>query len=313
MDKMEFIIYPKIYTFGHNENEEILADHTHNIVIQEKIDGANFRFMFKNGNIIFGTRTQQMTSSTGEEVNVNKNFRRCLNFVKEKVSQEVIKTYEGMIFFGENCVKHSIEYDWDKIPPFLGFDIFDIALGNMLPFNEAKRIFKEMNLEFVPIIKIVPADQITDLNEDWIPVSKYAPRGKPDNQAEGIVLKNCETMVMAKLVTENFKEINAEVFGGTPKYQEDDSGKIVARYCTNGRIEKNIFKLIDEGNKLEMPLMHKLPRQVNDDIWHENWEEIIQKYEEIKPKEIKRMVAKRCVSVLNQIIINNALAKKDNV
>lgn len=306
---VEFIKYPKIYAFGHDENKDLLSNPEHKLVIQEKVDGANFRFMFNKGNIIFGSRTQQLTSSTGEETNVSKNFRRCLSFIKEQIPKEAIKKHDRLIFFGECCVKHSMDYDWDKIPAYLGFDIYDIESDKMIPFKEAKAIFKELNLDFVPVIKELKAKDIVEVDEKMIPISAYAPRGNPDQQAEGIVIKNYENGIMAKLVTANFKEINAEVFGGTPKFQEDDSGKIIARYCTNARIEKIIFKLVDEGHKLEMKLMAYLPRLVHDDIWEENWKEIVQKYDEIKTKDIKRMVAKRCVAVLNQVIINNALNK----
>jgi len=306
-EKMTFLTYPKIFAFGHDETKDLLSDESMMIVIQEKCDGSNFRYMFKDGNIIFGSRTQSLTSSTGEEVNVNKSFRRCLDHVKKTIPKAKLKEYEGLIFFGENMVKHSMDYDWDKIPPFLGFDILRIDSGNMLPFDESKRIFKDLGLDFVPIIDVKPADQITEINEKLIPVSFYAPRGNPSQKAEGIVLKQCDGNIMAKVVTERFKEVNAEVFGGIPKYQEDDSGKVVARYCTNARIEKIIFKLVDEGHKLEMAMMNHLPGLVNSDIWNENWQEIISKYSEIKPRSIRRMVAKRCVAVLNQIIINSAL------
>lgn len=53
--KMTFKKYPKIYQVGHKETQGIFENPDDEIIIQEKVDGANFRFMFKNGKIIVGS------------------------------------------------------------------------------------------------------------------------------------------------------------------------------------------------------------------------------------------------------------------
>jgi hypothetical protein len=53
-----FRAYHKIKRLGDEENKEIFSNPDEEIVIEEKMDGANFRFMFKKGKIIFGSRTQ---------------------------------------------------------------------------------------------------------------------------------------------------------------------------------------------------------------------------------------------------------------
>ena len=53
----DFHKYGKIKQLGHKECEDIFSDPEANIVVQEKIDGGNFRFTIKNGIIIFGSRT----------------------------------------------------------------------------------------------------------------------------------------------------------------------------------------------------------------------------------------------------------------
>ena len=121
---MDFKKYRKIFVVGHEENKEIFKDKDDEIIIEEKIDGGNFRFYIsEEGNIIIGSRTQQLTSNDGEDTNMNKMFRRCSDFVREKLSDKELDKYKGMIFYGENCVKHTLDYNWETIPPFLGFDI----------------------------------------------------------------------------------------------------------------------------------------------------------------------------------------------
>lgn len=59
-ERMTFSKYVKIKQLGDEENENIFAEPEDEIVIQEKIDGANFRFMIKDGKIIFGSRTREL-------------------------------------------------------------------------------------------------------------------------------------------------------------------------------------------------------------------------------------------------------------
>ena len=151
---MNFEKYKKIKILGNEENIDIFNNPDDYIIIQEEVDGGNFRFMINNDNIIFGTITTQLTSSTGEEIYVNKNFQSCINLLKEKIKNKNLKKYEGYIFFGENMVKHSLDYDWEKIPRFLGFDIKDLKKNEYLHYYEVKEIYKKLDLDMVPLVDI---------------------------------------------------------------------------------------------------------------------------------------------------------------
>ncbi|MCK5625057.1 hypothetical protein KAI04_04395 [Candidatus Pacearchaeota archaeon] len=304
---MTFHKYTKIYIIGHEENQEIFQDPEDDIIIEEKIDGANFRFYInEHGQIIFGSRAQEL--SEDKEHKYAKNFQRCIEFISDKLYNDKIdlSLYKNMIFYGECCVKHSLSYDWDKIPPYLGFDIRKKD-ESYIPFIECQDVFLELGLPFVPVIKICKAKDITNINEDMVPISKYSL-----NQAEGIVFKNYDKQIFAKFVTDKFKEKNSEAFGGTPKYGVGDDAKIVLKYCTNARIDKMVFKLLDEECKLEMAMMKFLPNRVFDDMIEENYNEIVhnREYKSINFQNCRKLVTKRCLNVLKQIITNNALNKK---
>lgn len=314
---MEFNKYLKIRPLGHEENKDIFNDLDDIITIEEKIDGSNFRFYITQDNkVIIGSRTQQLTSNEGEDTNMNKMFVRCSNFVRDKLNNKDLSKYKNMIFYGENCVKHTLSYNWETIPPFLGFDI---SVDGKYLNNKLKReIFDELELPIVPLlyedtlINIFNKSDIKSKDEiiKLVPISKYPPLEKPQQLAEGIVIKNYDKQLFAKVVRDEFKERNAEAFGGTPKYNKDgysDNDKIVFKYCTNARIDKCIFKLIDEGHKLEMPLMKYLPNKVYDDIMEEEIQEIINSRWVVDFGNLKRLVTKRCGSVLKQVIVNNGL------
>lgn len=308
----EFKKYHKIRTIGHQECKDIFINHDDKIYIQEKIDGGNFRFYInKNGQIIFGTRSTQLTSNEGEDTNVYKDFRRCLEFVRHQINKSSnIPSNKGLIFYGEACHKHTMYYDWDSMPLFLGFDIYDTEKEEYLDWAKANDIFNGLGLDTVPLLYEGTIKDMPHPDEKTVPITKYAPRSKPGLKAEGLVYKNYKSQYFSKLVRTEFKEDNALAFGGIPKYSEDDSGKIVAKYCTNARIEKQVFKLTDEDVKLELKMMEKLPRAISIDMFSEHWEDILYSRFRIDLGKVRKQITRRCLAVLKQIITNNEIYNK---
>jgi len=311
---MEFKKYDKIYAIGHTENQDIFKNKSDEIIFQEKMDGANVRvYITKKKQIIFGSRTQQLTSDKGEDTNVEKNFRRCVNYVREKWEDIKNKNINisGYIIYGENMIKHTMQYDWEKIPPFLGFDIYDIKTGKYLNYKDAKKIFKNLNLDMVPLIKVCKVKEIKEITEEDIPKSAYVSLSSQDQKAEGVVYKNYKRQIMCKIVREKFKEKNKKVFGGNKKFAKTDDEYFTAVYCTNARIDKCIFKLIDDGKELSMTMMGDLLNMVYKDIWEENWNEIAFSKKKIDLLNLKRLISKRCLEVLKQSMVNNVLNQGD--
>ena len=56
--------YGKIKALGCSDSYGIFDNPKHTIYVQEKIDGANFRFIIHNGKPVFGSRNLQTTSLT---------------------------------------------------------------------------------------------------------------------------------------------------------------------------------------------------------------------------------------------------------
>ncbi len=306
---MEFKKYDKIKILGNEENMDIFTNPEDEIVIQEKVDGANFRFFItKEGNVIFGSRSQELGED--KEHKYEKTFQRCIKFIKEKWGKviDIAPDLSHLIFYGECIVKHTMDYDWEKIPPYLGFDIYDIKAEKYLNYEDVKRIFStNLNIEMVPLIKLCKAKEITDVNDDFVPKSKYASISSKDQQAEGIVFKNYTKQIMAKYVREKFREKSKKVFGTSKKWAKTDDEYFTAVYCTNARIDKCIFKLMDEGRNLGMEMMGDLLNKVYKDIWEEHWEEIAFSKKKTDLLGFKKLVSRRCLEVLKQAIVNNSL------
>lgn len=305
----EFHKYPKIYRLGHLENEDIFENLEHIIIVQEKIDGANFRFKIKDGKVVYGSRTQQLTSDEGDETNAPKNFRRCIDYLKDKLSSVDLSFPDNLIFYGECCVKHRLNYDWDKIPPFIGFDIYDCQTNEFLDFREVVDIYNSLR---IPVInhRLYTVKELlkTGVDESLIPISEFSPDNNPF-QAEGIVFKNHDNGLRAKLVSDKFKESNKKSFGQKPSdkssYTNDED--FVYKYCTNPRIEKLIFKKLDSGDELSMKLMGGLIKDTYNDIIEENWQDILSSNWVLDFKNCRKLVAVRVREVLKTVMINNSL------
>lgn len=111
-----------------------------------------------------------------------------------------------------------------------------------------------------------------------------------------------------KFVRVEFKEANKGKFGGKTKgISIEGAQQVVDKYCTNMRIEKAIFKFVDEGKELDMNLMPMIIGYVYQDIWTEEWKTIVKKMKECNFVTMRQLIADRCRAVLNQTIINNEL------
>lgn len=293
--------YPKIKQLGDKENEDIFLYADDYIVIQEKIDGANFRFMLVDGEIMFGSRTREL----GGGLEDSKQWKRCIDYINEQVDIEILKKYDNCIFFGESCTRHSTPYDFTDMPPFLGFDVYNTEFHRFASLDDVRIIFKFLRLPIVPCIRICKACEMTQPTDDSVPKSLYY-----DGQAEGIVFKNYKQQIFAKFVTKKHKESATKVFGGSRKWATDDVGRIVATYCTNPRIEKMIYKLMDDGEILDMKLMSKLPNGVFFDIRDEHYKDILSKNLLVDVGLLRKQIAKRCLSVLKQFLTNQAFEHK---
>lgn len=289
--------YTKIRYPSHKDNEGILDDEHDNVRVEEKIDGANFRFKIHNGQLIFGSKNKEL-DKTQEDM-----FGRCVRHIKKVLEDKDLSEYEGWVFYGENCTPHTLEYDWETIPIFLGFDILIPKYGYV---KHPKKYFDLLSLDYVPIIedKITVGQMKRYESEEDFPISYYTPAHK-QQRVEGVVIKNLTKMMYAKLVSDDFKEVNKETFGGAPKHAANDTEYVLYKYCTNNRIDNNVFKLLDEGHSLEMPLMKYLPKYVLEDIFEENGREIFFSNMKVDFKELRKRATKRCATVLKQIVNNS--------
>jgi len=313
--------YTKIRRLGHDRNQGVLQ--RGNLIIKEKLDGANFRFTVNQvegeTKLFFGSKNVEykIDGETDYSENVDGRFTDAIEHVRNQVDPEEVRENFGTryTFFAENMVKHSLDYDWDDVPQVIGFDVYDHEEEEYLSHAQAYDMFNKLGLETAPIIDSVDAESF-DHEEYEIPESNWR-----DGKAEGVVIINQDQhednrsgfSTRAKMVTEEFKEKHKKATGARQSTEAiHGHEKVVSKYCTDARIRKQIDKMIDEGRELGMELMGNkkssagLPIRVSTDILEEEADEIVKRNDKINWKQYRSLVADRCVYVLRQEIQENA-------
>lgn len=320
----QFPQYSKIHRIDKKQNSGILEGGT--ILIQEKMDGANFRFTLEENieeeyhtegrDIIFGSRRVAYKN----EKDVDKSFTHAIEHVRERIDTEKLKEiqsqYDGnLVIYGEAMHKHTLKYGepqqtqngvtWKDVPNFLGFDILCVNEDGIerLYHNETDLIFNSINILTVPEIYYGVAEDLPDdLHADGgveFPNSEYR-----DGLPEGIVIKNEKTGQVAKIRTEKFKEKHGSqsvTDGGT--YEPSDSVILAQQYATEARIRKIIHKYEDRGKSVDnMGVMEDLWQSVFDDIISEEYDTIFLENHTIDTKEFRSEVASNTASVLQQYL-----------
>lgn len=292
---MNFIKYPKVKTLGSKENVGIWAG---KVYVEEKIDGANFRFGILDDVFRIGSRNVDLTNVNPKDY--PKRFRPAIMY-----AMEIKDNLEpNMIYFAEATIPHSIQYDFSKMPPIIGFDIYDAVKCRFLNYDEKIKLFEKADIEVVPLVKVLNDMPTKDELENIIPMSKFY-----DGSAEGVVFKNYEAQIFAKLVSEKFKEVRKDVFGRTKKEMKDDTVKFVEYAFSPARIEKKIYELMDEGYTLDMRMMKSLIDRVVEDAFIEEGKTLFYKFGEVNFRRARKMLSRRTQNVLKMIIARNSLER----
>ena len=293
--------YPKIRHLGDTENASIFRTHTDEIIVQEKFDGANFRFWREGDEMCFGSRNV---------AHLHPDDNAWMEQVDYLRSIDPATLDRDLVYVGEAIKKHSIAYNWDELPPFIGFDVIHIDTGLPLSYSFAKEEFERLGLPFMHMVWIGSAsDWLKENPEDYMEESAYR-----DGPPEGIVIKNYERLnefrrpLFAKMVTAEFKEKNRAVFGPT-KTKPLDTAKVVDMYATSARIRKQAHRLIEEeGKQLGRPLMGDLIKGTIRDILEE---EIVNIWLDRSIKTLDfaalgKLVPPRCLDVLDRMMADKA-------
>lgn len=127
-----------------SERNEFLQ---HELVIEEKVDGANLGISFDSeGNIRAQNRGNYLHLPASGQ------WKSLAGWLAPRTETFFDLISDRYILFGEWCyAQHSVKYD--RLPDwFLGFDVYDKQTGNFLAISRRDELFREVQVENVPFI-----------------------------------------------------------------------------------------------------------------------------------------------------------------
>jgi hypothetical protein len=217
---------------------EGLLDEGH-LWILEKVDGANFRFQLRpSGLLRFGDRSRIYDDPD----TVSDPYKHAVRHVRDRLDREALRRavdeVETLVFFGEAIHHHTIDYDWDRTPSFLGFDVWSAEKGAFYPPETVQQVFERLGLEPVNAVERELPARDFDPNSCTVPRSAW-----DDGPAEGVVVRNKRGQ-RAKLLHPDFREVDETI----PVDASVD--ELARKYATPRRFEKLAAKLDDRDQSV---------------------------------------------------------------
>jgi hypothetical protein len=158
---------------------------TGHLWIQELVDGLALRFQLQDsGLLIFGDDT---TVFRADEPPVQHSHAvRC---IREQFDRDGFRSTvddpELVVFFGVATVNQGIAYDWDRLPAFLGHDIWSSRRDAFLPPDAVETAFTNLGLK--PVNAINKERRAADIDPQAydLPASAWY-----DGPVAGVVFRN---------------------------------------------------------------------------------------------------------------------------
>ena len=164
-------------------------------------------------------------------------------------------------------------------------------------------LFAAIGLDTAAVIEQDLPTEEFDPKHYEIPQSQWT-----DDVAEGVIVRKDADHRRVKFITDAFDELNRQHWGQREEQAADGTERFVARYCTNARIRKTIYKMLnEEGYEFSRAIIEDLYPRVVDDIWVEEWREIKHLDIEFNPSAVRPLVAKRCAEVVTMMETNAQL------
>lgn len=283
--------YMSVVRLGHKTTENVLQPGDP-IIIQEKLDGANGSFKLEEGEIVAFSRNERLT----EQNNLQ-------GFYEWTQTLDANQLRSDVVYFGEWLTKHKINYG-DLTKQFFLFDLYDIEKEKYIHFTEVKKEAERLGLNMIPVFYEGEYQSLEHL-ESFIGQTALGVK-----KGEGIIVKNVDyqdvygKQLFVKLVIDAFKEVQRIKKPKDPNFQSAEI-EAVQSVLTRARVEKWIYKLVDEGSlqanfgmqDMAMILKQITPRIV-DDIMQEEGEQMAS----FDLKEIRKIIGKHLPLLVKEVI-----------
>ncbi|WP_290818651.1 hypothetical protein [Halovivax sp.] len=153
--------------------------------LQEYVDGAPLRVRLESsGAIVAGDADRPF-----ERDAVPVHYRRAVTHVRNELDRDALRRavpdVSSVVFFGVATCRRRMDYDWERLPPYLGHDVWSATDDSFLPPDTVEKIFERLGLAPAPAIaKELRAVDFDPEGYDF-PASRWA-----DGPVAGVIVRN---------------------------------------------------------------------------------------------------------------------------
>lgn len=290
----DVIRYGKSCTQGVIQEGDIIS-------ITEKIDGANASFRLDSTNPL-GVSCYSRNRLLDEDNTLSGFY----GWVNENILPIKEKLNSNYIYFGEWLVKHKVQYKTEYYKNFYLFSIWDITKEQYVSDDIVIAESKRLCLTTVPYKYI---GQYVSFEHLMSFVGQSDMTEEP-NTGEGVVVKNVSyfdkfnKQCFVKLVSEKFAEVQKQRLPKNPNVT-NRLIPIIKSVLTKPRVEKLLFKLVDEGLLKEdysIKDMGIILRALGNKVYEDIMKEESDLFIEFDKDEIKRGIGKNTPQVVKEIL-----------
>lgn len=230
----------------------------------EKVDGAQFRFQLRESGLIrFGDRNRVYDDPDA----VPEPYQHAVRHVRTSLDRDALRNavddVEALVFFGEAMHRRVIDYDWERTPSFLGFDVWSARKDEFYPVDTVERIFDRLGLRSVNVFERERRARDFDPDSYSVPRSAWY-----DGPAEGVVVRN-KRGGRAALRHESFREVE------TPEPLDASAAEAAARYATRRRFETLARGLEEQGRPVTFEALYErvledIVREAHGRLYHDD-------------------------------------------
>ncbi|MEF8808279.1 RNA ligase family protein [Natronomonas sp.] len=167
-----------------DEAPDSLTERGH-LWLLEYIDGAPLRFQVRESGLIrFGDDDRVFHP---EEIPVQ--YHHAVRYVREHLDRDALRRavddVEDYVFFGTATYRQNIDYDWARLPSFVGTDVWSGDDGRYLTFDTVENALDRLGLDAVNAFERELPARDFDPDSYTIPESAWY-----DGPAAGVVVRN---------------------------------------------------------------------------------------------------------------------------
>lgn len=290
-----------------------------------------------DGSLVFGTRRSIRGSHRDPLAEIDGALHRAVRCLREGIDTAALRSVHDefdspLVVHAENLVYSTLDYGYTEraIPALIGFDVVPYSeietmtpAGNpyaetfegFLDVADAWSVFERIRVDDAPEeVAFVPAKITDEPDPGFDPETYTFPTSSlaEDVRVEGVVVRSDEADRRVKVVRERFAALNREQFGQRPAEAETGAEYVLATYCTPARIRTQVRELlIEEDCEFGLHLNEELYPRVVEDIWAENWQELMDLDVSFTPADVYPLVAERCIAELRTMRTNADLNETD--